>query len=220
MAKSSSIVKFKEKSMTTIFTVNGASRAGKDEVTKLLKEQYGYRHIHPLSNLYCFLEEHFELPKGSLMSGESKQFVAPGGEITMAEALVKFYHFMLDNKVGNWTEPHVRRALDWNLEKQQSLVFSGLRNHHESDLIRQAVDKYRDYTGYDIKLVSIWITRPGFSGYSSDDKQWEIYNRLAEVADMRAILENDSSLAAFLSKINNFIKEYKLDERRTNAPES
>ena len=194
--------------MTTIFTVNGASRAGKDEVTKLLKNEYGYRHIHPLSNLYCFLEEHLELPAGSLMSGESKNYIMPGGEITMAEALVKFYHFMIDNKVGNWTEPHVRRALDWNIDRQQSLVFSGLRNFHESEAI---LNKVKD-SG--CNLVSIWIKRPGFWGYSSDKKQWEIYNSLAAEADYREIVENDDTLDTFLTKIRKIVIERNLDERK------
>ena len=203
--------------MTTIVTINGASRSGKDEVTSLLK-QFGYKHIHPLSNLYVFLEEHFELPKGSLMEGSSKSFKPCGSDNTMAELLVDFYHFMKDRDV-NWTIPHVRRALDWNIKHKQSLVFSGLRNFHESRLI---LDKVRDVRedGEEIRLVSAWINRPGFGGFSSDVLQRDIFDELTYNADKTLIIDNDDTLAAFLNKIKNLIKEHSLDGRRITEAKS
>lgn len=198
--------------MTNIFTINGASRSGKDELTKLLKTEYGYRHIHPLSNLYVFLEEHFELPSGSLMEGSSKQFKPCGSDKTMAELLVDFYHFMNDRGV-NWTIPHVKRALDWNVKHNQSLVFSGLRNFHESELILDKVRDIREDGGY-IKLISVWINRPGFKGYSSDNDQREIFRQLAYNSDEHFIIENDGTLTAFITKLKEIIKEHNLDGRR------
>ncbi len=191
--------------MATIFTVNGASRSGKDVLTNLLKTDYNFKHIHPLSNLYTFLEEHFELPKGSIMDGSSKSFICEGGEITLAESLVQFYHFTKDKKIGNWSYTYVEKELNINLKKNNSVVFSGLRNQHEADLITKYLYEFPNTL-----LVSVWIDRPGCSGYSSDNEQLSIYNRLTSVANVSNVISNDSDLSNYIITLKTFLSELPL----------
>jgi hypothetical protein len=191
--------------MPTIFTVNGASRSGKDVLTNLLKSDYNFKHIHPLANLYTFLENHFDLPDGSIMNGSSKSFICEGGEITLAESLVQFYHFTQDKKIGNWSYPYVKKELNNNLINNNSVVFSGLRNMHEAELIINHINKFPDTL-----LVSVWIDRPGFTGYSSDNEQLSIYNSLTSNANVIEVISNDSDLNSYLTTLKTFLSELPL----------
>lgn len=192
--------------MPTIITINGASRSGKDVFTNLLHTEYNFTHIHPLSNLYSFLEEHFELPKDSIMCGEGKSFICNGGEVSLGEALVSFYHFTKDKKIGNWSYTYVKKQLHNNLSHNNSIVFSGLRNHHEAELIINSLIKFKS-----TRLISVWIDRPGFSGFSSDNDQFSIYNRLSTVSTINKVISNSSNLDTYLTTLNNFIKECKIN---------
>ena len=181
----------------------GFSRAGKDEFSKILKKYYLFKHIHPLSDVYTFLEEHYGLPKDSIMYDSGKQFIPPGSTKTVSHLLVEFFFFVKEKEVGDWSLPFLEKALSGSIKKNQNIVLSGIRNQHEVCLIFDLLKKNPNY-----ELIPISVVRKNHNGYKSDYLQAELYKELVSFANKTFTIQNDSTLESYKNNIHLLIQNH------------
>ena len=180
--------------MKNLIVILGVSRSGKDTIADYITSNYGYTTIHVLSDLYTFLEQHFNLSEGSIRTGNSRHSKLPGGDSTLLDYLVSSYHTCNDLNI-NFTKPFIDKVCK-NLSKDT--ILTGVRNKHEVDSIIENSTNYY--------LNTIKVSRLGFNGLSTDnslDVNWE---RLKKVSDKSTLINNDRDLEALYSKARRAVK--------------
>ena len=193
-----------------VVVVLGVSRSGKDTTADYLVEDYGFEVTHMLSDYYEFLEEHFDLEKGSLRGGSSKQLKMPGSNITYAEFLVKQFHLCEEAGIL-FTSPFIQKVLK-NVNK--NTVLTGVRNFHEAlPIISLRFGEQEGIGGAALNLnpnyevLPILIERPGYLGFTSDVNVYKLVKLFEEHGIAVSRVTNDGTIPELYSKIDEVIME-------------